>query len=466
MRVPLLSASYEARSLKAAAQRCVNLFAETNPSDSPAPMTFYSVPGKRVWSTVPGTGPVRLLFRASNGKLFAVRGSGLYRYNVGTWKSLATLSTATGPVSADDNSLFAVFVDGTLYAPAIKLDDDTLTQMSGDGWYGADFVACVDSFLVFNRPATQQYYITGSLTLQLDPLDFASAEAMPDAILSFIEDHQELWFFGDGSTEIHRNTGGADFPFQRIEAIPVGCAAKFSPAKIDNSIAWLAQDERGDCMVMRAQGYSPARISTHALETEFRKYGTISDAFAYSYQQDGHAFYVLTFPTEGKTWAWDAATGLWAERAYRNSANTLTRDRANCFAFYERMHLVGDFENGNIYILDPEHYTDNGEVIARIKSFQHMVTDDKRQFFRELTLDMETGVGNAEESDPQVWLRYSDDGGNTWSATVTKSLGKAGEYAKRVNFNRLGMARDRIFEVQTTAKSKVVLQGAFIEMGA
>lgn len=464
MRIPLLSASYTARSLKADAQRAVNLYPETNPQDAAAPVTFYGTPGLRLWSTLPGSGPVRALYVASNGYLYGVQGSKVYRYS-GTWKELATLSTATGPVSVADNSLYAVFVDGTTTAPACKLSDDTVTAMSGDGWYGSDFVAYIDSYLVFNRPGTQQFYITGQLDLSLDALDFASAEANPDNIVSFLADHRELWFFGVTTTEVFANSGDALFPFTRINGtlIQVGCAAKHSPAKIDNSIVWLGQDEKGDCIVWKAQGYNPARISTHALEAELRGYGTIEDAQAYVYQQDGHQFYVLTFPTEGKTWTWDAATGLWHERAYRTSANLLTRHRSNCFAFYSRMHLVGDFENGNVYALDPDAYSDNGDAILRAKSFQHFVADDKRQFFKSLTLDMETGVGNSDDPDPQLWLRWSDDGGFTWSSTVTGSMGKVGQYGQRVNFNRLGMGRDRVFEVATTAKAKVVLQGAFID---
>jgi hypothetical protein len=184
------------------------------------------------------------------------------------------------------------------------------------------------------------------------------------------------------------------------------------------------------------------------------------------YQQGGHSFYVLTFPTESKTWAFDAATGQWHERAYRTSANELIRHRSNCHVFYDRKHLVGDFENGKIYELDLDTYTDNGDVIYRTKSFQHFVADGKRQFFSSFEADMETGVGNADDSDPQAWLRWSDDGGRTWSATVTMSMGAVGEYAKRMRRNRMGMGRDRVFELSTAAKAKVVLQGAFIDAQA
>ena len=464
-RLLLTAASYTAQSLDASAQRCINLYPEANPTDAEAPSTFYHTPGLKLWSTLPGTGPVRCLFRASNGALYAVQGSTLYRYTGIGWKQLATLNTAFGPVSAADNSLYAVFVDGSLNAPTCKLDDDTVSAMSGDGWYGADFVAYIDTYLVFNKPGSQQFYITGQIDLSLDALDFASAESFPDNVVSLLVDHREIWLFGEKTTEVFGNSGAADFPFERINGsiIQYGCSAKHSPAQFDNSVLWLGNGHEGDGIVWRAQGYNPVRISTHALENEFRSYATVEDAQGFVYQQNGHTFYVLTFPTAGKTWVYDIATQMWHERAYRASTGNLTRHRANCHVFYGRDHLVGDYQNGNIYAFDIDTYTDNGDVIFRTKSFQHIVLEGRRQFFQKFELDMETGVGNADDPDPQVWLRWSDDGGHHWSSTVTMGMGKIGENARRMNRNRLGMGRDRVFEVSTTAKTKVVLQGAYIE---
>jgi hypothetical protein len=278
-RVPLLSASYTTRSLKASAQRCVNLYPEANPPDSTAPTTFYGTPGLLLWSTLP-TVPVRCMFKASTGALFAVGGNKLYRYASGSWAELATLASSAGVVVAADNGVSAVFVDGTTTAPTVNLSTYATSVMSGDGWYGADFVRYLDGFLLFNKPGTQQFYITGALDLAVDALDFASAEAVPDLLVSLMVDHREIWLFGENSTEVFSNTGNADFTFERINGatLEVGCAAKHSPAKLDNSIVWLGSDERGDAMVWRAQGYQPVRISTHALEEELRTYGTISDA--------------------------------------------------------------------------------------------------------------------------------------------------------------------------------------------
>lgn len=461
-RIILTTASYSSRSLIASAQRCINLYPENNPADASAPTTFYGAPGRKLWSTLP-TSPVRGMWEASNGALYAVGGSVLYRYNAGAWVNLCGLATTSGPVYAADNGISIVFTDGSTSAPTVNLTTFVTGYMAGDGWYGSDFVEFLSGFFIFNRPGTQQFYTTAAYDLTIDALDFASAEYSPDKIVRFIRDHNEVWFLGDRSGEVF-TASGASFPFERIGGATqeAGCAAKHSVCRMDNSMIWLGADERGDAMVQRAQGYQGVRISTHAFEEEMRTYPRIDDAFAYSYQQAGHSFYVLTFPEAGKTWAYDAATGQWAERAYRKNNNTLTRVRDNCHVFYQRKHLVGDFETGEIFELDLDTYTDNGAPIPRIKSFQHMTANNARQFFRSLTLDMQAGVGVGAD-DPQVSLRWSDDGGNTWSAMLTTSIGKIGQYMYKPNFNRLGMGRDRVFEVSTTANAKIALQGAFIE---
>lgn len=466
MRIALLSASYTAQSLKANAQRCINLYPEANPPDAPAPITFYATPGKLLWSTVPGSGGIRCQYTTSNGLTYAVRGNKVNRYNSGAWIELATLATNTGQVIAADNGIYVIFVDGTTTAPACKLTDDSVVFLGGDGWYGADFVRFIDGYFIFNHPLTQQFYITGAYDLIFDPLDFASAEANPDNIISILDDHRQLLLFGARTLEIFDDGGGTDFPFVRANGtiIQQGCAAPYSPARFDNSIVWLGNNSDGDCIVWRMNGYTPIRISTHALENEFREYATVSDAFAFVYQENGHTFYVLTFPTENKTWCFDAASNLWHQRAYRDSNNNLLRDRANCHTFYNRQHLVGDFENGNIYQLDIDTYTDNGDVIQRIKSFQHFTNDGHRQFFSKFEVDIQAGVGSALETDPQMTLRCSNDGGNTWPLTQVRSLGLIGEYNTRVSFDRLGMGRDRIFELSTTAIAPIAFQGAFINM--
>jgi hypothetical protein len=194
----------------------------------------------------------------------------------------------------------------------------------------------------------------------VDPLDFASAEGAPDQLISVNVDHREAWLFGTGTIEVWYNAGTADFPLQRIQGAfnELGCAAVYSVAKLDNTLFWLGSDARGSGVVYRAVGYRGERISTHAVEFAIQNYSVISDAVAYSYQQEGHKFYVLTFPTAGATWVFDTSTGAWHERASLINGH-FGRHRSNCQMNFNNEIIVGDYENGNIYAFDLDVYADD-----------------------------------------------------------------------------------------------------------
>ena len=236
---------------------------------------------------------------------------------------------------------------------------------------------------------------------------------------------------------------------------------------MDNQIYWLGQDERGTGIVYAMSGDVPARISTHAVEWQIQQYADISDATSYTYQQDGHQFYVLNFPSADTTWVFDVATGVWHERAeFSNGA--FARHRANNKCVFANEVVVGDFENGNIYTLDLDIYADNGATQKWLRSWRALPTgenDFNRTAQHALQLNCEAGVGlNAGQgSDPQAMLRWSDDGGHTWSNEHWRSMGVIGKYGFRTIWRRLGMTtklRDRVYEVSGTDPVKIAIMGA------
>ena len=243
--------------------------------------------------------------------------------------------------------------------------------------------------------------------------------------------------------------------------------ARFSIAKLDNSIFWLGADPHGYGIVYRNQGYTGKRVSTHAVEYAIQSYGDITDAEAYTYQEEGHAFYVLNFPTANATWVYDVATGAWHERASWNNGSFM-RHRGQCQMNFNSQTIVGDFENGNIYALDLNVYSDNGDIQKWVRSWRPLSPNQnnmKRTAQHTLQLDCQSGIGLnlGQGQDPQVMLRWSDDGGHTWSSEHWISMGKIGEYGYRAIWRRLGMTtklRDRIYEVSGTDPNKVVIVGA------
>jgi hypothetical protein len=323
---------------------------------------------------------------------------------------------------------------------------------------------------VFNEPNSQRLWITSLLDgLSVDPLDFVSAEGAPDDITALIVDHREVWVLGTNSVEVWYNAGTADFPLQRIQGAfnEIGCISPYSLAKLDNGVFWLGSDARGKGIVYRANGYTGTRISTHAVEWQIQQYADITDAFGYTYQQDGHAFYVLIFPSANTTWVYDVATQAWHERAGFENGQ-FTRHRSNCQMAFNNEIVVGDFQTGNIYAFDLEDYSDNGQIQKWYRTWRALPTGQnnfKRTAQHSLQLNCEAGVGlnTGQGSDPQVMLRWSDDGGHTWSNEHWTSLGPIGAYGRRTFWRRLGMTlklRDRVYELSGTDPVKIAITGA------
>lgn len=466
MQIPFVGPAYTVRSSNLDAQRTVNLYPVMDETgEGKSVKALYGCPGTRLLVTLPGSGGIRAEYRPSSGSAIVVQGSRVYRVNADwSYKLVGTMNTSKGVVSIKDNGTTAFIVDGT-YGYTLDLSSNAFAIVNDPAFYGADYVDFLDSYFILNKPGTFQFYITGSYATTFDALDFASVEGSSDPIVRHIVDHREIWFFKRTSASIYVDSGNADFPFTRTQtSIEVGCAAAGSVCKLDNSLVWLGQDSTGSTMVWRANGYTPARISTEAIDHAIQGYETVDDAFAYTYQQEGHAFYVLTFPTANATWVFDAFTGQWHERAWRNPVDgSLNRHRSNCHMYFGGEHVVGDFENGNLYALDLDYFSDNGDAMPAIRTTGHVSNPDYLwMIFDALQVDMETGVGlqNGQGSDPKVILEWSDDGGHTWSNEHEASMGKVGKYRARARWTRMGRSRDRVFRLTITDPVKRAILGA------
>ena len=471
MKTPILGSAYIARSVNAADARMINLFPEVIPEGGKEPAFLQRAPGLEFLQTV-GTGPIRALWAHQvNGEdFYVVSGNEVYKLTgLNSTPILLGTVTGTGPVSIADNGtqlFFACNPDGYIYNEATNV----FVKITDPDFAGAVTVCYLDGYFVFNQPNSQIIWVTQLLDgTSVDPLDFASAEGSPDGVVALIADHRELWVYGTDTVEVWYNAGGADFPLQRIQGAfnEIGCAAAFTPAKLDNGLFWLGQDARGRGIVYRANGYTGQRVSTHAVEYSIQKNLNMGDAVGYTYQQDGHAFYVLNFPTANITWVYDAATQAWHERAgFDNGA--FTRHRGNNQCNFQGNTVIGDYETGAIYKYNLDVYADNSEPQKWLRSWRALPTGQnnlKRTAQHSLQLDCETGVGlnDGQGSDPAVMLRWSDDGGHTWSNEHWRSMGKIGQYGYRTIWRRLGMTekiRDRVYEVSGTDPVKIAIMGA------
>ena len=470
MLTPILGSAYVARSVNAADNRCVNLFPEAISEGGYTGGFLNRTPGLRKIATV-GIGPIRGLWTHSTNGVDAYVASGNEFFKMlpdYSYTKLGNIS-GTGPVSIADNGNQLFIACG---AKAYLYDEpaNTFQQITDPDFYGAETVCYIDGYFAFNQPGTQIIWVTDIFNgAAINPLAFAAAESTPDKVVAVVSNNREVWVFGTGTTEVWYDAATTPFPLAPLQGAynEVGCVAPFSISKLDNSLFWLGADPRGYGIVYRNQGYTAKRVSTHAVEYAIQSYGDITDAISYTYQQEGHAFYVLNFPSANKTWVYDVATGAWHERASWFNGSFM-RHRGQCQMNFNSETVVGDYENGNLYAFDLDVYADNGAIQKWVRSWRPLPPNQnnlKRTAQHTLQLTCESGVGLnlGQGQDPQVMLRWSDDGGHTWSNEHWISMGKIGEYGYRAIWRRLGMTtklRDRIYEVSGTDPTKTVIGGA------
>jgi len=459
--------------------------------------------GARFTATIAGT--LMTVSAVATGTLYlgqTVQGAGVTANSV-----ITALGTGTGGVGTYTLSVASTVAVGvTMYA----INFSVLPSTDG-AFSGGNTCDIVDNYFVYDRPNSQQWGASNLLSPISANTSYSSKDGAPDNLVALIVDHREVYLMGEASSEVWVDVGAVPFPFQRIPGTSTqhGVASKFSLARLGNSFAYVSRNNRGQAQIMQMNGYMPTRISNHAVENSItNKY--IDDAIAWTYQLEGHEVYVVSFPTLELTWAYDSTTAMWHKWLYTNSDGSYSRHRGNCCAVFQGMVLIGDYSNGSIYELDKLNYTDNGQNVRRLRRAPHLVADLQRQYFDELQIQFQPGVGTTgltvglttniylnspyiiypdatftiapfdtyiigiqaavnnttTTTYPQAMLRWSNDGGSTWSKEYWVTIGQLGKYKNRAIWRRLGMARDRVFEVSITDPVNAVIVSANLKATA
>ena len=342
-------------------------------------------------------------------------------------------------------------------------------RLTDPAFLGADRVEFIDGWLIFNQPGKQNFYTNAPVpyTLLFDGLFFAKNDSSSDNIVTLESLNRDLWIVGERHSEIWFDAGGSQFAFQRIPgaAPEIGCAAKHSITKAGDTLMWLAQSARGGVSVIKTQQYTWDEVTTPAVANIMSNYPLVSDAVGFCYEEQGHAFYVLTFPTQEATWVYDLTTDLWHERG-RFERGEFFRYRANCFMNFQNLRIVGDYINGRLYQLSRTVYTDDGDPLVCVRRCPHIWSRENREriFQASLQVEFKAGVGKASgaaaDVDPQFMLSWSDDGGQTFTNEEQIPIGKIGETRNRAIIRRLSVSRDRVFEARFSAAVRRDIVGA------
>jgi hypothetical protein len=448
--------AYEAANPLQDTQRLINWYVEIDQnSEAKAPLGLLGAPGLIAVAAGPAA-PVRGMWPLPGGEQAAVViGNAAYLFDGINLTHIGTLGTSTGPVWIRDNGAPRVvaFSDGA----AIYSYNLNMGTWGAAGATGL-CAAFIDGWLAFNKPGSQKFFTSPLYwdgVTAFDSTYFALKDASSDNAVALIENSRELWLPGERTTEVWYDAGNQYFPFSRLQGVmlEVGCAAPGTVCKTGKGLMWLARSTRGENVVIRTQDYQYDNSPTPpALAYQLAQYDSVDDAIAYVYSDEGHEFYVLTLPTADVTWVYDLTTNLWHQRAsFDPATGQFHRHRSNCCMNFKGAIYVGDYQNGTIWQMTRKAYTDGPDPLVALRRTPHVWDRGERNRLRNTWLQVEfkpgVGLNDGQGADPQIMMRMSNDGGQTWGNEHWTGIGRLGEFKNRAVFKRLGMARDRVYEV-------------------
>lgn len=378
----------------------------------------------------------------------------------GGYSELGTITNnASGPAWMKNNPTqlgICTPPDLSIYTPSTN-SFVAMTDPSFEGAGGFDYQ---DTYGMFFKPNTRQWYVTGiDNFLTIDSTQFYTKQTQTDNIVGLMSFMRQPLIMGAETGEWYHNTGGTDTSgatatFERDSGGLMEYGLE-SPKSLSNlaGIAPIWLTERNQLVV--ALGYSPVVVSTQMFTREVSGYSIKNDAVAFSYRDNGHVFYQITFPTADVSWVYDHTTSkpgnpmLHKIQSYKNDHSGWGRHRANCYSFHKGEHYVGDFSNGKIYKMSRDYYDDDGEEIRREIMTPAFEGGSRLLFFNPLELLMKVGVGTV-TLDPQVMLYVSNDF-VTFDEISWESAGKVGEYEKiRVIWEQMGASYRRQYKFAFT----------------
>lgn len=455
--VPLFGVGNKALSVVVSAQERTNLYVEVQPDPEANGMVLYPTPGLSTDINF-GASPIRGLYERGDVR-YAVVGATLWEIAAnGTTTNRGTLNTSGGRVDMSDNGLDLLIVDGTTARYLLKFSTNVFSQVVS---FAADSCAFLNGRFLASEAASGRFGWSGLYDGYVwDALDFATAESHPDNLRRVFVDGAVAHMLGESTVEQWADSGAEDQPIARIGAgaMQWGLAARWSVAKYGKGFLCLGKSRQGGVQVYSVMGGSYDAISTSNEEQEWARYSAVENATAYSYMANGRSFYVLNFPSADRSWLWDGT-------AWNRVESGGGRHRGEIQINFQNRSYVSDYENGKLYRLDPDVYTDDGEPIRRRLVTRHNKSGDPIKL-AQLWLEMESGVGlvSGQGSDPQVMLRVSRDG-KPFGNELWRSFGRIGQRAARAVWNALGQARSWTFEFTVSDPVKTVFVAGWASYG-
>lgn len=497
--IPLGSTPYASPWTSVGRERCENLYLERAGSNTAKAQDFYiKIPGLRRLFEATTSQACRGQFRASNGRTFGVYGAQVYEIAANWSRTLLwTLTTFTGPVQMCENGQVLLLVDGaegwtfTFATGAVEMIDPSTDGNEGFP-RGATHCRCVDTYFLVNDPGTNRYnWSNAGYSLMTSAgiagsgghwngLNVAFKIAKPDNIVALVDAQNMLWLFGASSIEVHYDSGDFDTGvWKRYESaiLEIGCLAPYSVAKYQGQVFWIGADPSGTVGIFTNEGFTPKRISVRGVEQILSTMPTYADAIGVTFAENGHAFYMLHFPTGDRTFVFDIVTGTWHERTYLFRELGTTHKWRGMYPVEAFGSLIfGDNSTDAIFASDQFYYVNDNPTGSGVNYIRCVKTTpigfQSGRYVRYLSIQpiLAQGVGLPENTDedvgldPTVEIAYSDDSGESYTQERSVGIGRRGQYTHRSRLTTLGSSRNRVWKISCTQPVRFLLVGLLADM--
>lgn len=450
--IPLVGPTYQNRSLPVNNQHTQNFYIEVNKQGG-EPVSLMPFPGLKSFATT-GVGVDRGMGEHA-GVAYKVTGNTLY--------SLAIDGTATPLGTIPGSNRCKLFSDGVVlvitYGTGKPITWNTVVLTIGTDvdLANSDTGTYINRRVVYDGSGTALIFADLDKALVVNSLNNTSVNTSPTNVLAVETQAQQIIVFGEKSITPYYFSGTGNPPYKPIQngTKKTGLKAIHSLAQDNDFIYFLDNKLR----VCRYAGLQIQNIGNPAISRAIASYTNPQDAIGETFTLDNQNFYYLTFPNNA-SWLFTENVG-WTSLAYgTKGAPHLISSYLNIYG----KHLVADRRNGNVYELDFETFTDNGDVIQhqRVTSKIDGKTFGKpgaRVFMDRLEIIVEGGTSliTGQGSNATIMMSFSDDGGNTFSSEDWESIGTLGDYGLKIEWFDLGDFYNRIFRFRMSDPVKWVL---------
>jgi len=479
--IPFVGGQAVSKSVQVNNQATVNFMQAIKSQGAKNNYVLESAPGLIDRSSL-GDGPIRtsqmvnssIRAAATSGELYGVYGTKLMAQTETAGNAeIGTLDASPYRVQIARGRTYIALVDGV---SGYTFDGTTFAKIADLDFPGVSaagkpsHMIYLDGFFIVNDALTDNFFISAKEDpTSWNALDFESASVAPDNALAMASTESRLWIIGDETAQAYYNNGNPDFPYEIILSATqeVGILAPYSLAESDDGIFYLATTPEGGRFIYQISGQAGRVVTNDEQESFLSTVTDPTDAYGFIYKQAGKSFYVLQFsatggkdPRSSSTLIYNIKAKAWETRELLDGSAW----RVGGHGILGGKNIGGSRIQGQNMELSLITFTDLGQEMIRRRRTQIFHSDNKLMDWWCLILDVSTATTLSLTDDPKIKMRYSNDSGQTWSDWIIESLGKIGETLHRVTWDKLGISRNRVFEIECSEDLDLTLQAAYAEV--